>query len=42
MSERESSLESIFAQDKTQREFGNHTRNHSNRVSLLQFQCALK
>jgi len=38
MSEEESPLEAIFAQDKTEREFGNHTRNHSDRVFVFQFQ----
>jgi len=42
MNEGDSPLEAFFAQDKTQREFENHTRNHSNRVSLLQFQFDLQ
>lgn len=42
MSEGQSPLEAIIAQDKTQREIGNHTRNHYDRVSLLQFQCHLQ
>jgi len=42
MSEGELPLATNFAQDKTQKEFGNHTRNHSDKVSLLQFQCDLQ